>query len=95
MSDLIYFKDEITMERRGITGHEIERRLGELEHQRESGEIDWREYRSAKADLLALLAEPDILSFEEHRQRLHFQRDFNSRSESRDADFDRYRRRAA
>lgn len=83
------------MERRAITGQEIERRLRELDHQREAGEIDWREYRSSRADLLALLAEPEILSFEEHRQQLFTQRGFGSRADAGDLDFDRYRRRAA
>lgn len=58
---------------RGGNSAEVYRRLGQLEHAFEAGDLDWREYRAVKAELLASLGsdeqggrsgEADLLSFE-------------------------------
>ncbi|MFO0868037.1 MAG: hypothetical protein U0935_03745 [Pirellulales bacterium] len=58
---------------RGGNSAEVYRRLRQLEHALEAGDLDWREYRATKAELMASLGsdeqgdgsgEADLLSFE-------------------------------
>ena len=72
---------------------EIQRRLGELEHRHESGTIEWREYRAARAELLAMLYGDGAADRTEREQIYSFQQAYSERAARLDAD--PMRRRAA
>ncbi|MFO0903928.1 MAG: hypothetical protein U0939_13065 [Pirellulales bacterium] len=72
---------------------EIQRRLGELEHQHEAGAIEWREYRAARAELLAMLHGDGASARTEREQIYSFQQAYAERAARYEAD--PLRRRAA
>ena len=83
------------MDRCGYMYSDVHRRLRELEHQREAGAIDWREFRAAKASLLATLTANDNGAPNGEEEIISLQRHLLGGRVEQDAEFDRSRRRAA
>ncbi len=81
------------MDRSQLSYGELQRKLAELEHQHESGTMEWREYRVARAELLAQLGGDDHSSQHDRGRILSFTRNPYERASRFDADLPR--RRAA